>query len=124
MILHVQAIEACNLPDMDIIGKSDPYLKFKFDFSNKIWKTQYKNNTDSPVWNETFHFPVSNLTDKLCIELYDQDTISKDDLISSMTFQMSDFRINETVDKWYLFTPIEGLKHGGKVHLIFRLESR
>lgn len=42
MILHVQAIEACNLPDMDIIGKSDPYLKFKFDFSNKIWKTQYK----------------------------------------------------------------------------------
>lgn len=123
MILHIRAVEASDVPKMDIIGLSDPYLLFELSTSSQKWKTKYINNTKAPVWNEDFHLPVSSsLTDTLRVSLWDQDDISKDDLISTYDFTIkNDFPIGKIIDKWYQMCPIKGVKEGGKVRLIIQL---
>ena len=122
MILHIRAVEACDVPKMDIFSKSDPYLKFKICTSSQIWKTRVRNNTHVPVWNEEFHLPItSGMSDKLYIELFDKDTISKDDIISTYEFEVKSFPEGKVVEQWYDFAPAKGVKKGGKVRLVFHL---
>lgn len=123
MILHIRAVEACEVPKMDVIGKSDPYLIFKINTSSQSWKTKHKNNTDKPVWNEEFHIPItSGMSDELLVEMYDKDDISKDDLISTMTYKVNTFPVGKVTDQWYNYSPAKGVKHGGRVRLMFHLD--
>ena len=123
MILHIRAVEACEVPKMDVIGKSDPYLLFKISTSSQTWKTKHKNNTDKPVWSEEFHIPITtNMTDELRVELFDKDDISKDDIISTYNFKVKNFPIGKVIDQWYNFSPVKGVKTGGKVRLVFHLD--
>ena len=62
------------------------------------------------------------MNDKLHIELFDKDDISKDDIISTQDFDAKSFPIGKVIDKWYNFTPAKGVKHGGKVRLVFHLD--
>lgn len=122
MILHIRAVEACDVPKMDIIGKSDPYLKFKISTSSQVWKTKVKKNTHVPVWNEEFHLPItSGMSDQLHIELFDKDDISKDDIISTQDFDVKSFPIGKIIEQWYDFSPAKGVKKGGRVRLVFHL---
>ncbi|KAK8890065.1 Protein Aster-C [Tritrichomonas musculus] len=124
MELHIKAIEAAEVPKMDTCGKSDPYLKFSLSTSSQTWKTKTKKNTNTPVWNEEFHLPItSNMSDELTIKLYDDDDVSKDDIISSMTFPVRNFQVGKVIDQWYSFTPAKGVKNGGKVRLVFHLDK-
>lgn len=124
MELHIRAVEATEVPKMDAIGKSDPYLKFNLSTSSQEWKTKHKNNTDKPVWNEEFHLPItSSMNDQLTISLYDKDDISKDDLISTMSFNVRNFQVGKIVDQWYTFQPAKGVKNPGKVRLVFHLDK-
>lgn len=121
MILHVKAEEGADIPKMDAIGKSDPYLVFNISNSSKKLKTQFKRDTHTPVWKEEFHIPLTEkLDEKLHIELYDKDVIN-DDLISSIDFQVNEFPKGKIVDQWYIFTPTKHVYKGGKIHLIFHL---
>lgn len=123
MELHIRAVEASEIPNMDVVGKSDPYLKFTLSTSSQKWKTKSKGNAASPVWNEEFHLPITSaLNDILEIKLYDED-ISKDDLISTRRFSVSDMQIGQVIDAWYSFRPEEGVKSGGKIRLIFHLDT-
>lgn len=122
MILHIRAVEACDVPKMDIFSKSDPYLKFKISTSSQIWKTRVRKNTHEPVCNDEFHLPItSGISDKLYIELFDKDTISKDDIISTQEFEVKSFPEGEIIDQWYDFLPAKGVKKGGRVRLVFHL---
>ena len=125
MILHIRAVEACEVPKMDVIGLSDPYLKFELNTTSQKWKTKHVNNTKIPVWNEEFHLPItSSLRDVLNVSLWDKDDGSKDDLISTYDFKLNtDFEIGKVTDKWYQFQPAKGVKTGGKVRLIMQLNS-
>ena len=124
MYLYVKAIEAKEVPKMDIGSLSDPYLLFKLSTTAQVWKTSYKNNTSSPIWNESFKIPLTpNMSDQLKVELYDQDDISKDDFISSKYFNVKSFQTGVLTDQWYDFDPGKGVKKGGKVRLAFYLEG-
>lgn len=123
MILHVTAKEARNIPSMDIIGKSDPYLLFKLSSTEQTWKTRYINNNHSPVWDEEFVIPItSSVDDILTVELWDKDLLTPDDLISTLVLIIKYFPIGEVTDKWYNFNPANGVEKGGEVRLIFRLD--
>ena len=123
MILHIRAVEAAEVPKMDVCGKSDPYLVFTLSTSSQKWKTKTKKNTVTPVWNEEFHLPItSNMTDELHVEMFDQDDISKDDQISTMNFKVREFPVGKVTDSWYNFQPVKGVKNGGKVRLVFHLD--
>lgn len=51
--VKITIIEAYDLRPMDFSGTSDPYCCLHFNGKNKM-KTQIKNNTLNPVWNEDF----------------------------------------------------------------------
>ncbi|OHS97684.1 C2 domain containing protein [Tritrichomonas foetus] len=124
MILHIKAIEGADIPKMDVAGKSDPYLKFTLSTSSQKWKTKTVNNSLTPVWNEELHLPItSSLKDELTVQLYDDDNVSKDDIISSLKFKVDDFKEGKVTDKWYNFEPAKGVKNGGKVRLVFHLDK-
>ena len=124
MELHIKAVEACEIPNMDVGGKSDPYLKFTISTSSQEWKTKKVMNTKTPIWNEEFHIPITSaMTDVLTIQIYDWDKGSKDDLISSRQFTVRDFKVGQVVDQWYQFTPVKSAKAGGKVRLVFHLDK-
>lgn len=81
-----------------------------------------RKNTHEPVWNDEFHLTItSGISDKLYIELFDKDTISKDDIISTQEFEVKSFPEGEIIDQWYDFLPAKGVKKGGRVRLVFHL---
>lgn len=122
MLLHIKAVEAKEVPKMDIGSLSDPYLTFKLSSSSQEWKTSYKNNTDKPVWNEEFCLPITTqLDDELTVKMFDKDTFV-DDHISTKIFKVNEFPQGKVVDKWYNFTKSNKAPSGGQVRLQFHLD--
>lgn len=77
-VLSVTVIGAEDLPSMDILGKSDPYVVLIMKKSGVKMKTRVLNETLNPVWNQTFDFLVEDaLHELLMLEVYDHDTIGK-----------------------------------------------
>lgn len=122
MILHVKCVEAKDVPKMDIIGESDPYLILKTNKSNQEFKTPYKNNTNKPIWNETFHIPItSSMDDVLTVTMYDKD-IMNDDIISHCTIQVNKLQIGKISDNWLEMTSdCKKYTNGGTVRLMLHL---
>lgn len=121
MELHVRCVEAKDVPKMDFIGKSDPYLSLKLSSSNQVWKTSYKKNTYTPNWNQEFHLPLTaGMDDILTVTMYDKDLI-KDDIISHCQIHISELQVGKVTDEWFYMTPEKGVKKGGKVRLFLLL---
>jgi Ca2+-dependent lipid-binding protein len=60
-ILNVKLLKVTNLADKDLIGKSDPYVKFHLEQDNVVFdkdfgtkKSTTKKGQLNPVYNETF----------------------------------------------------------------------
>ncbi|XP_052209625.1 synaptotagmin-4-like isoform X1 [Diospyros lotus] len=78
-VLSVTVISAENLPAVDIMGKSDPFVVLIMKKSDQKNKTRVVNNSLNPVWNQTFDFVVEDgLHDLLILEVWDHDTFGKD----------------------------------------------
>ncbi|OHS96572.1 hypothetical protein TRFO_37252 [Tritrichomonas foetus] len=63
------------------------------------------------------------MNEELTVSLYDKDDVSKDDLISTQKWKVSDFKIGKVKDAWHNFTPTKGVKVGGKVRLVFHFDK-
>ena len=65
------------------------------------FKTQVKQNTLHPVWNEDFrclvHVPEQQ---QLTCILYDYDTLGQPDTIGEATLNIKDLKLNEKQDIW------------------------
>lgn len=121
MQLHLRVVEARGLPKMDIIGKSDPYCLIQISGTRRIERTRVINNNNDPVWNQEFHFPVSNPQQTLCILVKDQDTISADDPISRLDLSLATLYPGQVSDQWFDLIPVKGVKKGGSIHLVLHL---
>lgn len=112
-VLSVTVISAENLPSVDIMGKSDPYVALIMKKSEQKSKTRVLINTLNPVWNQTFDFVVEDgLHDLLILEVWDHDTFGKDKMgecIMTLTRVILEGEFTNT------FT-IDGTK-SGKLHL-------
>ncbi|KAL7164184.1 hypothetical protein ACSBR2_040156 [Camellia fascicularis] len=112
-VLSVTVISAENLPSVDIMGKSDPYVVLIMKKSEQKSKTRVLINTLNPVWNQTFDFVVEDgLHDLLILEVWDHDTFGKDKMgecIMTLTRIILEGEFTDT------FT-IDGTK-SGKLHL-------
>lgn len=125
LVLNIRAVEAKDLPKMDLIGKCDPYLLFKTSYSKETYKTNFIRKTYEPKWNETITIPVPpQASDGIIhVELFDWDQIKKHDLISTHDFQINSFQLGKVIELWYSFFPAPKVKKPGKVHLIFHLAN-
>eukprot|EP00002_Diphylleia_rotans_P037674 TRINITY_DN8442_c0_g2_i1.p1 TRINITY_DN8442_c0_g2~~TRINITY_DN8442_c0_g2_i1.p1 ORF type:complete len:1061 (-),score=181.13 TRINITY_DN8442_c0_g2_i1:1732-4914(-) len=82
--------KAEGLPKVDAIGKSDPYVKLIYE-EHEMASTCHKKTLD-PVWNEEIRVPVRfpTLNNLACLQLYDQDQGSSDDIIASHFINVSE----------------------------------
>ncbi|CAG8484717.1 8704_t:CDS:2 [Ambispora leptoticha] len=114
--LRVVVVEAKNLKDTDLIGKSDPYVELWIEKGYKQ-KTTVKNNTVEPQWNEDFKFNIHG-EHTLHIKVLDKDTISEDDKIGEAKIDLKDVFNTRYVDQWYKLPALLGLSSHGQVHLV------
>ncbi|CAJ2671149.1 calcium-dependent lipid-binding protein-like isoform X2 [Trifolium pratense] len=71
--LHVTVIKANDLKNMEMIGKSDPYVVVHIRPLFKV-KTKVIDNNLNPVWNEEFDLIAEDKeTQSLILEVFDED---------------------------------------------------
>lgn len=116
-------VEAKNVAKMDVIGKSDPYIIISLldQDDQKPFKTEAKDNTSAPTWNEEGFFTIKeDYSQTVKFEMYDED-IKNDDKIGSYTIKMSDVKQKLTGinDEWVDLVPDPKLKgkKAGDLHL-------
>ncbi|XP_057421574.1 synaptotagmin-5-like isoform X2 [Lotus japonicus] len=91
--LTVTVISAENLPALDFMRKSDPYVVLTLRKAKSkvetICQTKVVNNCLNPSWNQAFDFVVEDgLHDELIVEVWDHDTIGKDDFMGRCTLSL------------------------------------
>ena len=107
--LHLNLIQAENLPKADLIGKSDPYAVISADGDQH--KTQTVKNSQNPEWNFELDIPVDEAgPHDIKIDVYDKDKIGKDKLLGSANISVDDVQNNGDLDKEWL--PLTGAKSG------------
>ncbi|KAI8974899.1 C2 domain-containing protein [Pilobolus umbonatus] len=114
--LHVTVIEAKELHGEDFVGKNDPYIELWIDDDYKQ-KTSVCENTNNPVWNQTFTFPLEESRNhKLYIEVFDKDKVGEDD-VGEGKFDFADAFNGQPIDTWVNLPSKLGLSSHGEVHL-------
>eukprot|EP00252_Welwitschia_mirabilis_P016978 TRINITY_DN3775_c0_g1_i1.p1 TRINITY_DN3775_c0_g1~~TRINITY_DN3775_c0_g1_i1.p1 ORF type:complete len:500 (+),score=108.31 TRINITY_DN3775_c0_g1_i1:235-1734(+) len=87
--LRVTVIKAASLKNMEIIGKSDPYVILYVRVLFKM-KTKTIDNNLNPEWNETFDLIVEDKeTQALTLEVFDKD-VTKDELLGIVKYPLQD----------------------------------
>ncbi|OHT16155.1 hypothetical protein TRFO_42039 [Tritrichomonas foetus] len=120
---YVKIIEGKDLAKMDTVGKSDPYIKLTISTDTTInWpSTKVVKNSQSPSWNESFLFWVTDPTrDKLMFKMWDKDMTS-DDLMATLELPLAGFQVGVPQQKWFDFSPAKGVKKGGSIHMMICL---
>ncbi|GER42606.1 calcium-dependent lipid-binding family protein [Striga asiatica] len=100
--LNVKLIEAKELTNKDIIGKSDPFAElFVRPLRDRIKTSKTINNQTSPIWNEHFEFVVEDVTTQhLTIRVYDDEGIQASELISCAQLPLGELEAGKVKDVW------------------------
>ncbi|XP_039121292.1 synaptotagmin-5 [Dioscorea cayenensis subsp. rotundata] len=76
--LSIVVVKANALKNMEMIGKSDPYVVLYVRPMFKV-KTKVVNNNLNPVWNETFELIADDQeTQSIVFEVFDEDNLADD----------------------------------------------
>lgn len=78
--LTIRFIGASGLPKVDMVGSADPFFRASLDGKLQYTST-VKENTLTPVWNETWHVKNVPTTADLEIGVFDKDPGPHDDAI-------------------------------------------
>lgn len=121
--ITVRVVEARDLKDTDIIGRSDPYCEVRLssgDFRD-YKRTRKISGTLNPRWDEEFTFTTPNpRSDQVILTLYDHDYITSDDSLGSATFSVAQAMAAPSVDIWLDIRNYKNIERKGKgqVHVI------
>ncbi|KAL3844020.1 hypothetical protein ACJIZ3_001423 [Penstemon smallii] len=121
--LEVKLIEAKDLRNKDIVGKSDPFAKlFIRPLRDKTKTSRTINNQLNPIWNEHYEFVVEDVsTQQLTIRVYDDEGIQSSELIGCARVPISELQPGKVKDVWLkLVKDLEiqrDQKNRGQVHL-------
>ncbi|KAL3623966.1 Synaptotagmin-5 [Castilleja foliolosa] len=122
-VLEVKLVQAKDLTNKDIIGKSDPYaVLFVRPLRDQMKKSKTINNELHPVWNEHFEFVIEDeSTQHLTVRIYDDEGLQSSELIGCAQIQLSDLQPGKVKDVWLkLVKDLEiqrDNKNRGQVHL-------
>ncbi|WWC72638.1 uncharacterized protein I206_106602 [Kwoniella pini CBS 10737] len=117
-ILRVDVLSAKGLHGADRSGKSDPYVVFHLN-DMKVFKSDTKKKTLSPVWNESFEVMIpSRVAAKFRFEINDWDRVGSATPIGSGVINLADLEPFESAD---LTLPVVSEKHGEKGSLSVRV---
>ncbi|CAO3593332.1 unnamed protein product [Absidia cylindrospora] len=117
-VLHVTVVEARKLHGEDLVGKNDPYVEFWIDSKYKQ-RTKQLSDTNNPVFNQTFTFPLTQNSheSKLHFQVYDKDVVGSDKIGEATVDFAEVVSHNRPVDDWYRLSGMTGLRSHGELHL-------
>ncbi|KAJ6853891.1 synaptotagmin-3-like [Iris pallida] len=97
-ILHVKVVRALNLLKMDILGKSDPYVKLSLSGERlPAKKTSIKMSNLNPEWNEQFKLIVKDPeTQVLQLHVFDWEKVKMHDKLGMQVVPLSLLTPHET----------------------------
>ncbi|XP_061350729.1 synaptotagmin-5-like isoform X1 [Gastrolobium bilobum] len=122
-ILEVKLVQAKELTNKDIIGKSDPYaVVYIRPLRERTKKSKTINNDLNPIWNEHFEFIVEDVsTQHLYVKVYDAEGLGSSELIGCADVRLSELQPGKVKDLWLkLVKDLEiqrDNKNRGQVHL-------
>ena len=120
--INVHIMDGYDIPNTDIIGKTDPYVRVKLNDQEFVQKTKVINNTLNPCWDQTIK--LYSLCEKISmqIELKDEAT-GKDPLIGAKDIDLSELKYGEIIERTEELIPAKGMKKGGKLHFYIQQSS-
>ncbi|KAI9125670.1 hypothetical protein K1719_003088 [Acacia pycnantha] len=124
-VLEVKLVQAKELTNKDIIGKSDPYAELYIrPLRDRIKTSKTINNDLNPIWNEHFEFLVEDSsTQYLVVKVFDAESLQSGELIGCARMKLSELQPGKVKDVWLdLVKDLElqrDNKNRGQVHLEF-----
>ncbi|KAE8657896.1 Synaptotagmin-4 [Hibiscus syriacus] len=121
--LEVKLVQARDLTNKDIIGKSDPYaVLYVPPLPGKTKKSKTINNELNPIWNEHYEFIIEDATTQhLVVRIYDDEGVQASELIGCAQVLLRDLEPGKVKDVWLnLVKDLEiqrDTKYRGQVHL-------
>merc|ERR550534_1488191 len=88
-------VAAMNLPQADLLSDSDPYAVIDID-DGQHFTTPTVHNNVNPVFNFEVHLKHSSKVD-ISIHIYDEDSIAKDKVLGSCTFNFAELGTGEHI---------------------------
>ncbi|KAJ6922047.1 hypothetical protein NC652_015874 [Populus alba x Populus x berolinensis] len=122
-ILEVKLVQAKDLTNKDLFGKSDPFAKLYIrPLPDKTKTTKIINNDLNPIWNEHFEFVVEDATTQhLVVKIYDDEGIQAAELLGCAQVKLNELEPGKVKDLWLkLVKDLEvqrDNKNRGQVHL-------
>ncbi|XP_031728917.1 cytosolic phospholipase A2 zeta isoform X2 [Anarrhichthys ocellatus] len=115
--LNVTILRAENVLSTDYWSESDCYVTVCLpSTSATVYKTKVVANVKDPEWNETFTFKVNdNLTGTLEVNLYDNNPLQFDNLMTSLKLDVSSLAVGKKETKDFIIDP------EGKLWIAFEL---
>ncbi|XP_062973748.1 cytosolic phospholipase A2 epsilon-like [Elgaria multicarinata webbii] len=98
-LLTVRIIRMRNLRRADALSQSDCYVTLWLPTAScEKLRTKTVNNSKNPVWNETFYYRIQpEVKNLLELSVYDEDTVSPDDLLFTIRFDVARVPVDERV---------------------------
>ncbi|KAI3868757.1 hypothetical protein MKW98_008842 [Papaver atlanticum] len=121
--LEVKLVQAKELTNKDLIGKSDPYaVVYVRPLADRMKKSKTINNQLNPIWNEHFEFIVEDAsTQHLIVKIYDGEGLQASELIGCAQVLLKDLEPGKVKDVWLKLVKDLDLqrdtKNRGQVHL-------
>ncbi|KAL0703386.1 hypothetical protein Bca4012_069811 [Brassica carinata] len=122
-MLEVKLVQAKNLTNKDLVGKSDPFAKmFIRPLREKTQRSKTINNDLNPIWNEHFEFVVEDAsTQHLVVRVYDDEGVQASELLGCAQIRICELEPGKVKDVWLkLVKDLEiqrDNKNRGEVHL-------
>ncbi|XWS72697.1 hypothetical protein CRYUN_Cryun02cG0063000 [Craigia yunnanensis] len=100
--LDVKLVQAKDLTNKDIIGKSDPFaVLFVRPLPDKMKTSKTINNQLNPIWNEHFEFIVEDAsTQHLTVRVFDDEGVQAAELIGCAQVALKDLEPGKVKDIW------------------------
>ncbi|KAG5564341.1 hypothetical protein RHGRI_000514 [Rhododendron griersonianum] len=122
-VLEVKLVQAKELTNKDIIGKSDPFaVLYIRPLPDRMKTSKIIGNQLNPVWNEHFEFIVEDVsTQHLVIKIFDDEGIQAAEFIGCALLRLNELEPGKVKDVWLKLVKDLDVqrdnKNRGQVHL-------
>ncbi|XP_044292791.1 cytosolic phospholipase A2 delta-like [Varanus komodoensis] len=113
-LLTVKILQARNITVGDLLSGADCYVSLRLPTASKEEvKTETIKNSSVPVWNETFYFMIQRQVKNILeLRIYDEDPLTKDDLLFTVLFDVGEVKPGETfLVNFILNSEVQHLPH-------------